>query len=403
MSRPVKNSTYFDIISKLNAEVFTQKAGRLYPPVIQLLALEKRLALCTAALIKSNDNADQKHIERMFWDNVNHAYRTGYFADEPQWTSNIFIPMHLWENLLYPYVQFFKTYNPNFNFFDFAFITATLGSWRYSQPVLKLEDDVYKILLNDKDGAYVDGFLLNYFFQWTTFIQTPGLHYLDNSLYGFFAHQNEIVFQGMNTKILIIVFSYVDDEVQINEKDTLYNTKNWNDFVVLRYEINSIKSVKDSLISSNITVNEKLIELVGKMLSLFNFSIHPKTDIYNHRGYLMQPSYNDTIDSFLNSYRKQKSMPIRRGVGKHQSSHKRKEVLYHVHAPSCPRLFETGSNTGFVSRMHKISPLANKTFEETHWKNTDTGLKLATSRLYSEATEVKLLKSLNAYFYGDKA
>ena len=40
----MKDSIFADVISKLNAEVFTQKAGRLYPPVSQLLALEKKLA-----------------------------------------------------------------------------------------------------------------------------------------------------------------------------------------------------------------------------------------------------------------------------------------------------------------------------------------------------------------------
>lgn len=400
MFRPVKDSTFFDVISKLNAEVFTQKAGRLYPPVSQLLALEKRLALCTATLVKSEDIPDYKQLERLFWENVNHTYGTGFFAEEPQWAANIFIPMRVWESLLYPYTQFFTKHNPSFNFYDFAFITATISAWRYSQPVLKLENDVYKSLLNDSNGAYIDGFLLNYYFQWTNFIHTPGLRNAEKPLYGFFVHQNEVVFNGVPTKVLVIVFSYDNNDPNINEQESLYENKNWNDYVVLRYEINAIHSIKDSLIGSNIPVDADLFILIGQMLSLFNFSIHPKTDIYNHRGYLMQPTYNDTIDSFLSSYRKHKGMPIRRGAGKGTTNQKR-ETLYHVHAPSCPRLFETGVNSGFISRMHKISHIANKSFEEIHWNKTETGLKLISSNLYSQETETKLLQSLNFYFYGN--
>ncbi len=400
MFRPVKDSTLFDVISKLNAEAFTQKAGRLYPPVSQLLALEKRLALCTATLVRSEDIPDYKQLERLFWDNVNHTYGTGFFAEVPQWTPNIFIPMRIWENLLYPYTQFYTKYNPKFNFYDFAFITATISAWRYSQPVLKLEADVYKALLNDSNGAFVDGFLLNYFYQWTNFIHTPGLSYAGNSLYGFFVHQNEVVFNGVNTKVLIIVFSYDNNDPKINEDEALYSSKNWNDYVVLKYETNTILSIKESMINANIAMDAELIILIGQMLSLFNFSIHPKTDIYNHRGYLSQPTYNDTIDSFLRSYRKHKGMPIRRGVGKSPSNQKR-ETMYHVHAPSCPRLFDTGVNSGFISRMHKISHIANKSFDEIHWKKTDTGLKLLTGSLYSQEIETKLLQSLNFYFYGN--
>lgn len=134
MTSIVKDSIFADVISKLNAEVFTQKAGRLYPPVSQLLALEKKLALCTASLVKSVDIPDYKQLERLFWDNVNHTYGTGYFAEIPKWGSNIFIPLQVWESVLQPYALFYKNMNPEFNFYDFAFTTAALSAWRYSNP-----------------------------------------------------------------------------------------------------------------------------------------------------------------------------------------------------------------------------------------------------------------------------
>lgn len=401
MTSIVKDSIFADVISKLNAEVFTQKAGRLYPPVSQLLALEKKLALCTASLVKSVDIPDYKQLERLFWDNVNHTYGTGYFAEIPKWGSNIFIPLQVWESVLQPYALFYKNMNPEFNFYDFAFTTAALSAWRYSQPVLKLENDVYRTLLNDENGRYVDGHLLNYYFQWTNFIHTPGLGHNDKPLYGFFAHQNEVLFNGNNVKVLIIVFCYEDTEANISDEDALSLTSNWGDYVVLEYRTDTIKTIKDSLIGTNLKGSPELLILLGKMLSLFNFSIHPKTDIYNHRGYLMQPTYNDTIDSFLSSYRKHKGMPVRRGVGKSPSSNQRREVLYHVHAPSCPRLFDTGLNTGFVSRMHKSSHIANDHFNTLHWLKTDTGLKLISGSLYTQETETKLIKSIQNYFYGN--
>ncbi len=115
------------------------------------------------------------------------------------------------------------------------------------------------------------------------------------------------------------MFCYEDTEANISDEDPLSLTSNWGDYVVLEYGTDTIKTIKDSLIGTNLKGSPELLILLGKMLSLFNFSIHPKTDIYNHRGYLMQPTYNDTIDSFLNSYRKHKGMPVRRGVGKSPS------------------------------------------------------------------------------------
>lgn len=395
----VKHSIFIDVITKLDTEVFTQKAGRLYPPISQLLSLEKRLALCTATIVISDEIPDYKQLERLFWDNVNHIYGTGFFADEPQWQPNIFIPIRVWESLLYPYIQFYKNYNPSFNIYDFLFITAAISAWRYIQPVNNIEKYVYQRLLLDKDGRYLDGYLLNYYYQWTSVITTPGLKYQDKNLYGFFIHQNEVVYNGVNTKILILVFSYEDVDSNIDEDEALYSMKNWADYVVLKYESNVVSPVETSIIGSNIQVNSDSIELVGQMISLFNFSIHPKTDTYNHRGFIVQPTYNDTIDSFLSSYRKNKGMPVRRGVGKFPAGQSKRDTLYHVHAPSCPRLFESGTNYGFSSRMNKISKLSNTKFEELHWEKSETGLKLKQSRLYGPETEKQLLNSLNSYFY----
>lgn len=397
------DSIFADVITKLNAEVFTQKAGRLYPPVSQLLALEKKLALCTASLVKTEDIPDYKQLERLFWDNVNHTYGTGYFAEVPQWGSNIFIPLRVWENQLQPYSMFYKKLNPEFNFYDFAFTTAALSAWRYSQPVLNIESDVYRTLLGDENGRYVDGYLLNYYFQWTNFIHTPGLEHNDKPLYGFFAHQNEVLFNGKMVKVLVIVFCYEGVDSNISPEEVSSGTSNWGDYVVFEYSIDSIKTIQESLIGTNLKGNPELLILLGKMLSLFNFSIHPKTDIYNHRGYIMQPTYNDTIDSFLSSYRKHKGMPVRRGAGKSSPSSQRREVLYHVHAPSCPRLFDAGLNIGFVSRMHQNSQLANQTFDNLHWLKTNTGLKLISSALYTQEVETKLINSIQNYFYGGNA
>lgn len=121
----MKDSIFADVISKLNAEVL-RKSWSLIPSCQSIIGTGEKLALCTASLVKSEDIPDYKQLERLFWDNVNHTYGTGYFAEIPKWGSNIFIPLQVWESVLQPYALFYKNMNPEFNFYDFAFYDCSV-------------------------------------------------------------------------------------------------------------------------------------------------------------------------------------------------------------------------------------------------------------------------------------
>lgn len=392
-----------EVLKRIDAEVFVKKTGKIYPPVGQLLAIERKISVCTRE-ITYNDKADQKILDRLFWDNVNHVYGTGFFDDSPKWNANIFIPMNVWETILYPYILFYTEHNPEFKAYDFGFITATLSAWRYTLPIFKIEPDIMNRLLEDLEGRYIDGYLLRYFNQWTTFIQTQNVVLNGKPIWGFFVHQNEIMFNNELTKILIMVFNYEEDVVvPTDHSEFLKKTDPWSDFVVFKYEYDKVSEVSSNIIHSNIRIDEEALASISKLISLFNFTMHPKTDIYNYLGQLSCPPYHSTIDSFLRSYRENKAKPIRRGVGKLPSSANKKETFYHVHAPSNPRILDVGSNFAFNSRIHDISKFAVKGFKDLHWQKTDTGLKLIQSQLYSEKDKSSLLSSINKYFYIPKS
>ena len=61
-----------EVLKRIDAEVFVKKTGKIYPPVGQLLAIERKISVCTRE-ITYNDKADQKILDRLFWDNVNHV------------------------------------------------------------------------------------------------------------------------------------------------------------------------------------------------------------------------------------------------------------------------------------------------------------------------------------------
>lgn len=60
---------------------FYAKSWSLIPSCQSIIGTGEKLALCTASLVKSVDIPDYKQLERLFWDNVNHTYGTGYFAE----------------------------------------------------------------------------------------------------------------------------------------------------------------------------------------------------------------------------------------------------------------------------------------------------------------------------------
>lgn len=399
----MRTDTFDEVLKRMDAEVFVKKTGKIHPPVGQLLSVERRISVCTGE-ITYNNKAEQKLLDRLFWDNVNHVYGTGFFDDSPQWTANIFIPMRVWETILYPYIAFYTEHNPEFKAYDFAFITAALSAWRYTLPIFKIEEDIMKRLLGDPEGRYIDGYLLRYFNQWTTFVQTQNVVLNEKPIWGFFVHQNEILFNNELTKILIMVINYEGDAVvPVDRSEFLKSSDPWAEFIVFKYEYDKVSDIGSNIIHTNIKIDEKTLMVIGKLFSLFNFTMHPKTDIYNYLGQLSCPPYHSTIDSFLRSYRENRAKPIRRGVGKLPSSSNRRETFYHVHAPSNPRILDAGSNFAFNSRMHSISKLAVSDFEDIHWKKSNTGLKLIQSQLYSDKDKSSLLQAINKYFYIPKS
>lgn len=394
----VKNNVLSKMIDAVNAEVFTQKAGKLYPPVSQLLSLEKKISKINELFFNANNGLEKKLIDKMFWDSVNNTYGQGFFDENPQWSSNIFIPMPYWENILQPYINYYKKQYNNFNSLDFIFSTATLSAWRYSQTIFTIDKDIVK-LAKDENGQLIDGNLLNFFSQWTSFIATPGIQINQKKLHGFFIHQNEVVFNGQMTKILILMINYADQSNPVGDPES---KEYWGDYIVFKYELGQVNTVENSIIHHNMNLNAENLSQIKYLIGLFNISLSPKMDIYNHHGFLTQASYHEIIDSFMNSYKKNKAKdmakPIRRGAGKLNTSFSnlKKESLYHVHAPSNPRLLTLGSNIGFIERMNQYKRNGISTI---YWSRGQYGTSIQQENSYSQDMVFSFQKELNDFLF----
>ena len=103
----------------------------------------------------------------------------------PKWPSWCFLPMAGWYAIA---CEGNNTSVLNLEQVSDVSRLAALGAWRYSQGIYHFDKDFYTAIINTVPNGDLPCDVLYRLPEWSVYIETPGMEWLDSPLHGFWCH-----------------------------------------------------------------------------------------------------------------------------------------------------------------------------------------------------------------------
>ncbi len=129
------------------------------------------------------------------------TFRSGKGKDLPGWPDWCFLPMAAWYSIVSAELQVDRIALPMIP--DVARLAA-LGAWRYTQGIYKLDTELFSAVSVTVPSGSLPTDVLYHLPEWSLYIDTPGLKWMESEMYGFFAHLEHDVNTGRGELRLLI-------------------------------------------------------------------------------------------------------------------------------------------------------------------------------------------------------
>lgn len=113
------------------------------------------------------------------------TFRAGRGKDLPHWPDWCFLPMAAW------YAMVCEGNRVSVLTPDLAGDVsklAAIGTWRYSQGIYRVDQDLMNALTDSPVSGSLPSEVLHRLPEWCIYVETPGLKWFGDTLYGFWAH-----------------------------------------------------------------------------------------------------------------------------------------------------------------------------------------------------------------------
>lgn len=104
----------------------------------------------------------------------------------PDWPGWCLLPMAAWQVIVAKELE--QEGRPDTMVPTEAARLAAIATWRYSQGIYRIDPDMLVALADTPFNGELPADLLMRLPEWSIYVETPGLHWMDEPLHGFWAH-----------------------------------------------------------------------------------------------------------------------------------------------------------------------------------------------------------------------